>query len=149
MFVALMVAKMFPSCMPDQVGANQYHLECPNRDPNFCLYDSSGKKWCILHHPHHGLVIHNMLTDSSQNTVKADLYRSAVLSLNAKTNDLSLNHTEDNEIRIRTFPTESTSLLLTSVASESSLENNIQNVQQMYPKINVSRFRAIFKLSKD
>ena len=78
-----------------------------------------------------------------------DLERSAILSSDAKTNDLSLNHTEENERILQTFPTESTSLLLTSVASESSLERYSQTILQMYPKTNVSRFRAIFKLSKD
>ena len=71
--------------------------------------------------------------------MKTNSDRSAVLSSDAKTNDLSLNHIEENKSLKQTFPSESTSPLLTSVALESSMEKYIQDNHQMYPKTNVSR----------
>ena len=95
--MALKIAKMLSSCMSDQVRAPLILFRIPERGANLCQYDSDGKKWCISHHYHHDLEISNIVADTRQNTTNNNLDRSTVLSSDTKSNNLSLNFTENNE----------------------------------------------------
>ncbi len=41
-------------------------MDYPNGDPQDCVYDSSGKKLCVHHHPHGNVAVNPPLADQSQ-----------------------------------------------------------------------------------